>query len=151
MDLVRYQYNPVRRLEKVQDLFDRLFPWDRPWLRGLEPLDTNGEWRPAIDFREEKEQFTLRADLPGVKKEDLKISIDGDLLTLRGETKEERQEKSDNDLYCERFSGCFSRTIRLPNQIERDKVSASLKNGVLELRLPKKEDLKVKEIAIDVQ
>lgn len=73
MDLVRYQHNPVRRLEKVQDLFDRLFLWDRPWLKSLESLDTNGEWRPAIDFSEEKEQFVLRADLPGVKKEELKV------------------------------------------------------------------------------
>jgi HSP20 family protein len=151
MNLVRYRYSPIRELERMENLFDRLFPWDRSFLHRPEPAGTNGEWRPAIDLGENGDSCVVRADLPGLKKEDLKVSVEGDLLTIRGEIKGQKEEKQESYLYCERGAGSFQRTIRLPSEVDATKVKASLSEGILEVKLPKREELKVKEIPVDIQ
>jgi len=150
MDLVRWRYNPLREWEKVQDFFDRLF-FEPVFPLRREFFQLEVDWRPAVDLVEEKDQIILKADLPGVKKEDLKISVDGDLVFIKGELQKEKEEKEKNFYCCERSYGSFGRVVRLPYRVEAEKVKASLKDGILELRLPKREEEKSKEIPIEVK
>ena len=105
---------------------------------------------PAIDVVDTPESIQVKVELPGVKKEDVEITFKDDVLTIKGEKKEEKEEKSENRYYVERSYGTFSRSITLPSSIKSDKVNASFKDGVLEVTLPKAEEEKVKKVEIKV-
>jgi HSP20 family protein len=95
------------------------------------------DWIPNTELIDKKTHYLFRADVPGVKKEEISISVEGDLLSIRGEMKRETKEESD-DYYCrERSYGTFGRTVRLPSEVQNSKVEASLIDGVLEIKLPK--------------
>jgi HSP20 family protein len=94
---------------------------------------------PAVDLYEEGKDLVMKSDLPGVKKEDLHIDISENLLTISGEKKEEETAEKGGLYRCERSYGRFSRSFELPHEVDRDKITASLKEGVLEIRLPKSE------------
>jgi HSP20 family protein len=97
-----------------------------------------------------KDNLVVRADLPGLKKEDIEVSIQDGILVIRGEKKEEAERKGNGAVRTERFYGSFHRAVSLPAAVDDAKVKASYKNGVLELTLPKKEEAKPKQIKIDL-
>jgi HSP20 family protein len=127
-------------------LFDEMF--ENSFSRDLSGFGTG--WIPAVDVEETNEDYVIRAEMPGLKKEDVKLSLAENVLTLSGEKKSEM--KSENKRYhrLERAYGSFQRSFSLPEPIKADKINASFKDGVLEVKIPKREEVKPKEIDIHV-
>jgi len=125
---------------------DRLFPTFWPKLQ-----DENTAWRPSLEVHEEPDKFVVKAEIPGVKKEDVSITLLEDILTLKGERKLEQEEKKENYLLFERSYGSFDRTVQLPRPVKAEAVKAEYKDGILEIQLPKAEEEKTKEIKIVVK
>lgn len=142
--------SPVnRQLEfrrEFDDLVNRFFG-PEPWFAGRFFGQT---FTPAIDVSETETDFLVKAELPGIDQEDLKIELTGDVLTIQGEKKEEKEEKENNHYRLERSFGSFSRSFTLPGEVQADKIDAKFKDGVLSVRLPKSETSKKKSIKIDV-
>ena len=119
--------------------------------------DGNGEaagsglssWTPAVDIHETEDGFVIKAELPGVSKDDVSIDVHQNTLTLRGQRKHEAEVKQDKYHRVERAYGSFQRSFVLPTVVDQDKVQATYKDGVLELHLPKSEAAKPKRIAIN--
>lgn len=126
----------------MEDLMSRFFR--SPFL----PSGTEGEWVPSINVHESDGEIQVDAELPGMSAEDIDLNVSGDLLTLRGEKKEEHEEKEGTYTYREMRSGSFQRSIRLPSEVHGDKADAQFKNGVLTVHLPKAEEAKSKKIEI---
>jgi HSP20 family protein len=146
MTLVRW--NPYRGLRSLNRELEGFFEdWGTPWLATQENKELSN-WTPEVDLSETKEGFMLKAELPGVKKEDVKITLKDDLLTIAGEKKSEKEIKDENYHRTERVYGSFARSFRLPTAVEVEKVKAEYKDGVLHLTLPKAESVKPKEIQI---
>jgi HSP20 family protein len=99
--------------------------------------ETNLSWSPRLDVSETDKALEVVADLPGMEKKDIKVSLDGDLLTIKGEKKEVKEKKDKHYHTIERRSGSFYRALRLPMEVEGDKIAATFKEGVLTLTLPK--------------
>lgn len=131
--------------KQIDDIFDI-----RPRRHGLEPT-WQSDFTPAVDILDKKEHIIVKAEVPGVDKKDLSISISEDELTIKGEVKRE-QEINEKDYYhCERTYGMFSRTLVLPTTVNKDKAKASYKDGILEITLPKSELAKPKEIKLAIE
>lgn len=147
--LVRWE--PFRDMLSLRDRMDRLFDefTGRGW-PGEESL-TTGVWNPAVDVYETKDSIVLKADLPEVNKEDVDIFVQGNMLTLRGERKHEREVKEKDYYRMERSYGTFSRSFTLPGTVEPDKIEATFAGGVLTMTLPKKEESKPKQIKVKVE
>lgn len=109
----------------------------------------NGEWAPAMDVSEREGEVVVKAEIPGIDKEDIKVSVKDDVLTISGEKKREEREEGENWHRVERTYGSFKRVLTLPS-VDNEKVEASYKDGILEIRLPKQESAKPKEIPIKV-
>jgi len=103
---------------------------------------------PSVDIFEDGEHLVLKAELPGIKKEDLNVTITENRITLSGEKKQEERIEKDNYHWCERSYGSFSRSFRLPDNVNPDAAEASFKDGVLEIRIPKTEETKQKKITV---
>ncbi len=158
MNLVPRKTNAIRPrtpfadLMDLQDYMSDLF--DFPLLRlsnrvGRETLART--WTPTIDVVDEKDHLLVKADLPGLNKDDIRVSIEDGVLSIQGEKKEETEEKKKGYLRAERFYGSFFRSVSLPSAVDDTKVKASYKDGVLELTLPKKEEAKPKQIKVDIE
>ena len=148
MNLMRRReaWDPLDVMSEWQEDLNRLF--------GRSLLKKNGwqkSFEPEIDVTEEKEYFRVRADLPGIKKEDLDVKVDGRMLTVRGERKEEKETKEKNYFASERLHGAFCRVIELPMDVKADQIKAAYKDGVLEINLPKTEGAKSKRITVEVK
>ncbi len=152
MRLIRYrprpELDPFSWLSGFRDDLDQFFerklaPWQAPEGELLE-----GAWSPTVDVCEDQDNVLVRADLPGLKKEDIDLSILGSTLTIKGEKKSESEVEEENYHRVERSYGLFQRTVELPSDVDESRVDASYKNGVLEVKLPKKEAVKGKKIAI---
>ena len=126
------------RLTNLQDELDRLFE---------SPL-TN--WAPALDVQEDKDKFTIRVELPGLKREDIDVSLQDDALVISGERKSEKVEEGVEVHRQERFYGRFQRALTLPERVAADQVKADYKDGVLTVTLPKTEEAKPKKIDVSV-
>lgn len=109
------------------------------------------EWSPSIDVYDSDNELLVKADIPGLKKEDIDVSIHDNVLTIKGEKKRKNEVNKKNYYRSERFYGSFNRSVELGSEVQTDKVNATYKDGVLELKLPKKEGVKTKRIAIDVK
>lgn len=124
-------------------------------MSGLMRRDGGGlferDWSPSIDVYDSDNEVLVKADIPGLKKDEMDISIHGDLLTIKGEKKRGNEVRKENYYRAERFYGSFNRTIQLPSEVEQDKVNATYKDGVLELKIPKKEEARTKHISVDVK
>jgi HSP20 family protein len=107
-------------------------------------------WTPATDIHESKDDFQLKVELPGISKEDVNVEFENGILTINGERKEEKDVKEDNVHRVERCYGTFSRSFRLPKNVNDKKISANMKDGILELKVPKAEEVKPKAIPINV-
>ncbi|MDY6842648.1 MAG: Hsp20/alpha crystallin family protein [Thermodesulfobacteriota bacterium] len=130
---------------EMDRLFDRFFG-ERP---GTDLLE--GKWIPALDVVETTEAIVVNAEVPGMDPKDIHISLTSDTLTIKGEKGQEKEEKEETYYRVERSYGSFSRVIRIPVSVESDKIAAHYKNGVLKIILPKKEEVKPKEIKVEVQ
>ena len=119
--------------QEVDRLFDRFF---EPW-RGQEEAPAVGEWVPNLDVSETKDALLVKADVPGMEAKDIQVSLQEQMLTIKGEKKQEKDEKDENFHRVERSYGAFMRAVRLPVPVDAGKVAASFKNGVLTITLPK--------------
>jgi len=108
-------------------------------------------WAPAIEVLDKEDKFVMRAEIPGMKQEDINVSVVGDTLTIRGEKKAEAEVKEENYYCCERSYGRFFRSIALPSTIDAKKIEASYEDGVLEVSLPKAAEVKSKKIAVSAK
>jgi HSP20 family protein len=136
-------------MEELQNHLPRLFgPANRPLNGGQEYMALT-EWAPAVDITEDNKEWLIKADLPEVKKEDVKVTVENGVLSITGERKFEKEEKGRQYRRVERSYGSFFRSFTLPDGADGDKVSAEFKDGVLKVRLPKNEKAKAK--AIDVK
>jgi HSP20 family protein len=136
-------------LEDLQKEMNQLFEsnWPRLGRKG----NGGALWAPAVDIVDEKDQIKVKADLPGMKKEDIDINLDNDILTIKGEKKEEKEIKEKDFVRSERYYGAFHRAFTLPATVDSSKVNASYKDGVLEITLPKKEGAKTKQNKIEIK
>lgn len=140
----RNDNEPLRALTRLQDDFDRLFRE----LSGAEPRFPVSEFSPTCELSEDKTTYTMKFDMPGVKKEDVKIEVDGNQLTVSAERKEEKKTEDRKSRYSEISYGSYRRNFTLPSAIDEKKVSAKFDNGVLTLTVPKTESSHSKQIAI---
>lgn len=108
-------------------------------------------WFPAVDVEEKDKEYVFTADVPGLQKDDVNVEIDKGLLKIRGERKEDKEEKGKNFLRKEHFYGSFNRVFPLPTDAKTDDVKADYKNGVLTIRVARAEELKPKSVKINVQ
>ena len=108
-------------------------------------------WSPTLDVSETKDNIIVKTELAGVDPEDVDISLTGEVLTLKGEKKKEKEEKEEGYHLMERSYGSFSRSVRLPAEVDQDKVKANYKNGVLKITLPKTEKTKSKAIKVSIE
>ena len=112
---------------------------------------TTAMWAPRVNIRESREWIEISADLPGVRKEDLSVQVENNLLLLRGNRRDETEEQSGTFYRVEKVYGSFERTFSLPAGLRKDEVSATLKDGVLTVRVPKAEEAKPRQVEIQVQ
>jgi HSP20 family protein len=140
---------PFRDFERMKRDMDRL--WESFFEKGTLRGEDGREWLPSLDVAETKNEIVVKAEVPGLEPKDIDISLSDGLLTIKGEKKQEREEKEENYHLVERSYGSFARSIRLPNEVRSDKINASYKNGVLKVVLPKSEEAKKKEVKIKVQ
>jgi len=147
--------HPLAEWARIDDAVDRFFrrsffDFFPRRARGAWPSEM--VWTPVVDLLDKKDHLLLRADLPGIKKDEVKISISGgNLLTISGETTRCEEEKREDYYRCERYSGGFSRAVQLPAEVVVDKVEATLQDGILEVKLPKKVVKRPKELEITVK
>jgi len=128
---------------------DRVFDWfvQPRWSRDewFEPLST---WMPSVDLVENDKSIMVRAEVPGIAKDDVRISLSGRTLTISGEKKESKEEKDEDYYHCERRFGSFKRTVELPDTADLEKIDASQENGVLTVRITKKPAATARQIEI---
>lgn len=134
IEVRKEEENPFAMMQREMNrVFDS---FNQTWGLGAFPA-LSGSFMPRLDVTEDAKAFTVTAELPGMSEKEIDLSISGDTLTIRGEKKEEKEDKSKNYYYSERSYGTFMRSIPLPRQVEADKVAASFKKGVLTITLPK--------------
>jgi HSP20 family protein len=148
MNIVRY--DPFRELRSLQDEMNRLFSssFSRSSGTGEGDQIMRGAWNPSVDIFENQNQIVLEAELPGMKPEDVEISIENNVLTLHGERKFEKKDESDNFHRVERSYGSFTRSFTLPPTVSSENAQAEFENGVLRLTLAKREEAKPRRIEI---
>ncbi|MBI1762627.1 MAG: Hsp20/alpha crystallin family protein [Acidobacteria bacterium] len=150
------KHSPLSDLRTLQQDYNRAFNAAFPGFFNhlgtkFEDSLLSGKWVPQVDIFEDQNGIALEADLPGVKPEDFKLSIENYKLTLSGERKFEHEDKQGNWQRVERGYGNFSRTFSLPNTVNVEEVKAEFKNGVLRITLPKREEIKARQIQVEVK
>jgi HSP20 family protein len=148
-------FRPLAEIARWERDFDRMV---ENFFRGGFPMPFESRWserlgmkEPAVDLYEDKDDIVVKAEMPGLSKEDIDVNITDHLLVLKGEKKKE-EEANERDYYrSERIYGSFVRSIPLPAETDPQKAKASFKNGVLEVRLPKSEEAKKREIKVNVE
>jgi HSP20 family protein len=148
MSIVRW--DPFRELEDMSNRLNRVFG-RFPLTREMDK-DTMVafDWAPSVDISESSEEFVIKAEIPGVNKDDVKVSIDDGVVSIQGERKQEKEEKDKKFHRVERSYGSFLRTFSLPSNIDDAKVQAQFKDGLLTVRLPKSASAKPKTVEVKV-
>jgi HSP20 family protein len=143
-------WNPFRELDEVQNRFSSFF-------NGFPRFPTNGDvlkmstWSPDVDITEDEKEYLVKADLPEVKKEDLKITLENGVLSICGERKSEKEEKNKKFHRIERSFGSFERTFTMPDDADAAKMKAEFKDGVLRVHMPKNPKAQPKKIDVKVE
>jgi HSP20 family protein len=145
---VMERWEPLRNLGDIQGEMNRLF--DSVFARPSTVAAGERLWAPLTDMYETKDDLFITFELPGIREKEVSVSITGDVLTVKGERKLERDLKDEGYHRLERVYGRFERSVPLPMPVQADKVKATYRDGMLEIRLPKVEAVKPKEIKIDV-
>lgn len=128
---------------QLDDFFDRVFG---AWPSHLTPWE--GDWAPSVDVSETGKEVIVRAEAPGMDPKDIDISLVGNRLTIKGERKQEKEEKEENYYRSERIYGSFSRTVQLPAEVDENKIDATYKDGVLKITMPKTREEGVRKIEV---
>jgi HSP20 family protein len=159
MTLVRWM--PLRGMDvwtPVTDLTDEILTMQHEIDRMFDrfrggSLDENGimSWAPAVDISEEADRYIVRAELPGVDQKDVKITVQSNTLSIRGEKKIDGEQNGENYHHVERSYGSFSRSFALPSTVVSDKIEASYVDGILAMTIPKAEEAKPKEIEVKIK
>ena len=145
------RWDPFKELDELQSRLSTLFgraPIRRDGAK--EEAMTVAEWAPLVDITEDDKEYLIKAELPEVKKDDVKVAVDEDVLTITGERKFKKEEKGNKYHRVERAYGNFTRSFTLPEDVDPGKVSAEFKEGLLSVHLPKSEKAKPKAIEIKV-
>lgn len=132
-----------------EDTLRRPFPLLRPLFRFSEMEEAM--MVPSVDIFEDKGDVVVKAELPGIKKEDIDITLTEDTITISGEKKMEKEVKKKDFYRCESSYGSFSRSFTLPSDVQTDKVKSTMKDGILEIRIPKTEEAKKKEVKVKIE
>jgi HSP20 family protein len=143
------KWDPFREMEEMLDPYSKTSDWP---FRGGRSLNTKGsDWAPRVDISETDAEFCIKAEVPGIKKEDVTINIEDHVLSLHGENKREKEEKGEKYHRIERYYGSFSRSFSLPENVDEEKIEAKFKDGLLTLTIPKTEVAKAKTIEVKVK
>jgi len=153
MNLIRYQrpdlgWTGFGRLSSLRDELDRLF--ESPWTELARSSQLLSGWTPALDVHEDKDNFVVHAELPGMRREEIDVSLHDGVLSISGERKVEKKYEEAEAYRTERFWGKFQRTVTLPAAVAAEKVKAQYKDGILTITLPKTEAAKPKQIEVNV-
>ncbi len=147
MSLIRWE-----PLAGIDDFFDRLGPsMLGRWPRVFNENGTRAEWAPAADISESEKEYLVKAELAGVKREDVKLTIDDGLITISGERKQEKEQKDEKLHRVERFYGSFTRSFTVPDNVDQKAIRAESKDGVLYVHLPKAKVEKTSPVQIKVE
>ncbi len=152
MSIIRYQvpelsnWSSFDRLASLRDEVNRLFDWTAP----SRDSGLFSGWSPALDVFDDKDHLIVKVELPGMKKEEIEISLHDGTLTVSGERKVEREEKEGQSFRSERYFGKFQRSVSLPTTVNPNNVKASYKDGILTVELAKAEEAKPKQIEVSV-
>ena len=141
-------WSPLNQLGRLRDEVNRLF--DHPFSEVSPGSEFFQGWAPSIDLLDSRDNLTVKAELPGMKKEDIDISLHGNNLTIAGERKHEEEHKEGETCRSEMYYGRFQRTIALPHAVDSNRITANYKNGLLTVDLPKTEEAKRKQIEVKV-
>ena len=145
------RWDPFRELDDLQNRLSTIF--------GRAPVKKEGdkrealtvaEWAPLVDIVEDDKNYVIKAELPGLKKEEIKVGVQDDVLTISGERKYEKEEKDKKFHRIERAYGSFMRSFTIPEDSDGEKVSAEFKDGILRVHLPKTEKVKPKQVEVKV-
>lgn len=145
MGIVRY--DPFRDLRTLQEEVNRLFSTNMTRAFDDEGIG-RGAWAPSVDIYENKDQIVLEAELPGMKQDEFDLTIENNVITLRGERRFEKTDESDNYHRVERSYGSFTRSFTLPQTVSAEEAKAEYNNGVLRVTLPKREEAKSRRIEV---
>jgi len=141
-------WSPFRELEEMERRFDEVFGQSSlPSIWRRLPMEQMA-WAPAIDVFEKGDKLVVKAEVPGMKEDDIHVSVEGNMLTIRGEKKTESEVKEDDYYRSERSYGSFFRSVALPSTVDASKIEADYEDGVLEVTLPKKPEVKPKKVAV---
>lgn len=143
-----WSLSPIEQLNVLREEINRLF--EAPLSRLFSPTEFFRGWLPPLDMREDKDNFIVSVELPGMKKEDIQVMVHEGVLTISGERKREYQVEDEGVYRSERYYGKFHRTVTLPKPIKEDQIKATYKDGVLTIILPKTEEAKPKQIEVSV-
>jgi HSP20 family protein len=150
MNLTKYYRNPELTtwppLTTLRDQLSRMF--DLPF--SGQPTEAFGDWSPALDASEDKDKYVVTVEVPGLKKEDIHVTVHDGVLTISGERKSEKDVKEGIVHRTERFYGKFSRSVTLPSAVKADKVLASYKDGILNVEVPKADEAKPRNIEVKI-
>ena len=141
----------LRDLWDRGSLFDRFFAGAFPPSKDLRGLSDKAFWSPAVDIIDKKDRIIVKAEIPGVEKKDISLKVEDDTLSVCGESRQEDEVKKEDYYYSERVYGSFSRSIKLPSSVDREKASAKFKKGVLTVELPKRAEKGKSEAAIKIE
>ena len=150
MAITRYSYrNPWGELDQLTNRLSRMFDWENG---GFPTPSNTGTWVPAVGVEETQEELILTAELPGMKPEDVELSVENNIMTIRGEKTEERKEGDESRRYhlWERSYGSFQRSFTLPRTVRADAIRAEFDSGLLRVRMPKAPEAKSRKIEIGV-
>jgi HSP20 family protein len=153
MNVIRW--DPFRELEDMGERFNRaLGGYGRKWFPRVPEMNremlTVPDWAPMVDISETNDEYLVKAEIPEVKKEEVKVRVENGVLTIEGERKQEKEEKGKKFHRVERYYGTFLRTFSVPENVDEKKVVAEFKDGVLNVHLPKAEMAKPKAIEVKV-
>ncbi|MFP3981594.1 MAG: Hsp20/alpha crystallin family protein [Desulfobacterales bacterium] len=141
------RWNPWTTLPTLQDRINRVFDDMFPTTEGREDMGLF-EWRPMVDTYEKDDHIVIKAELPGVKKDDISIDVNNNVLSIKGERKDEEKVDEENYYRQERFYGKFQRAFTLPDNVDTDNIEANYNEGVLEVKVPKTEESKTRKIEV---
>jgi HSP20 family protein len=147
---VSSSWDPFREFEEMQSRLASLFGRRLPTPGGREEAFGLTEWMPPVDIAEDEKEYTIKVELPGVSKEDVKVTVEGGVLSITGERKAEKEEKDKKYHRIERSYGSFFRSFTLPEGTSTEKIGAGFKDGILKLHLPKDEKAKSKTVDVKV-
>jgi HSP20 family protein len=143
--------HPFYSLQReMNSLFDNFFRGFDISPRGFYESDLGG-FSPSVDVKESEKEFIIKAELPGMEEKDVEVTVSNDSVTIRGEKKEEKEDKDKNYYYMERSYGSFHRVIPLAAEVESDKAQARFKNGVIDIKIPKSQNAQTKGVKIPIK